>query len=746
MPSLAASPLKTEFALLLSNTGSIKEFTMTFYTASKNPRPIRLPETTRQFAYESLEEHRWGLDTMATPAIPLDDIAGIADMTLLARQDVAIHEIAAKAPIRLCPDERIAGAATLGLGISHVIPATLGGQPLHSSISHLTADFETVLRRGLNGIRADAEQAYETHKGTDREPFAKSCLAALDAFDIWHGRYMDALRTAIESAVPADAARLQKTLDNLTRVPYNPPETFHEAVQSLWFTFAFIRLMGNWPGLGRIDYLLGRCLDADLAAGRITLDDARDILAHFFIKGCEWVRGGNCGSGDAQHYQNILLAGIDENGDDVTCALTYLVLDILEELPIGDFPTTVRVSETTDEALLRRVAEVMRHGGGVLAIYNEPLVIRAMTNFGYPLKEARKFANDGCWEVQVPGKTYFTYSPFDSLWILQHRTLRAYADDVDFTDYDTLFAAYLVDLRAHIQTLCTSIARSSVPTKDWAWAPTMPCTVVSLFEEGCIEKGRSYLEGGPVYHVISPHIGGLADTVNALYAIKKLVFDDHRITFPELMAILRSDWADAEPLRQFALNRYRYYGNDNPECDAIAADVLDNFSAICHEFDDLCPYKFPAGVSTFGRQLEWAPHRLAAPHGHKKGEVLAANASPTPGSDREGVTAMIRSYCRADLSRQVTGAALDCKLLPSSVAGEDGLAALVAILRGFVTEGGFFLQPDVVDTAILHDAQEHPEDHQTLSVRVSGWNARFVTLCKQWQDMVIAQNEGQGQG
>ena len=121
--------------------------------------------------------------------------------------------------------------------------------------------------------------------------------------------------------------------------------------------------------------------------------------------------------------------------------------------------------------------------------------------------------------------------------------------------------------------------------------------------------------------------------------------------------------------------------------------------------------------------------------------MLAANSSPTPGTDREGATAVIRSYCKADLSRLATGAALDIRLLPSSVEGEDGLQALIALLRGFVTLGGFFMQPDVADAALLRDAQEHPEDYPTLSVRVSGWNARFVTLNKEWQDMVIAQNE-----
>ncbi len=717
---------------------------MKFYTVSKDPRPVRLSEATRQFAYESIEEHRYGLDTAQTPAVTLDHIEGIASMSPLEKYDIAIREIAEKAPLRLVPGERVSGAATLGVAISHLVPATIEGNPLHSSISHLTADFETVLRRGVSAIRADAECALETHKGTEREAFARSCLSALDAFAVWHGRYLNAVREAAADASLDETTRayFAQTAKNLERVPFGTPTSFHEAVQSLWFTFAFIRLTGNWPGIGRIDYLLGDYLERDLAAGVLTIDEAREIFAHFFIKGCEWVRGGNYGSGDAQHYQNILLGGIDENGKNVTCAVTYLVLDILEELPIGDFPTSVRISKATDEALIRRVAEVMRHGGGALAVYNEDLVIEALTGYGYPLAEARKFANDGCWEVQVPGKTYFTYCPFDSLWILQHMTLKAYAEGMDYADYDALFAQYLADLGVKMRELCTNIARTSVPTKDWAWGPNMPCTVVSLFEQGCIEKGHSYLEGGPVYNVISPHIGGLADTVNALYAIKKLVFDEKKLTFSEFMTVLRENWEGHEPLRQFALNRYRYYGNDNPECDAIWADILRHFADICAQFDNLCPIKFPTGVSTFGRQLEWSHHRLAAPHGRKSGEVLAANASPTPGTDREGVTAMIRSYAAADLRRQVTGAALDCKLLPSSVAGEDGLDALVAILRGFVTEGGFFLQPDVADAQILHDAQEHPENYQTLSVRVSGWNARFVTLCKEWQDMVIGQNEG----
>lgn len=708
---------------------------MIFYTQNGGKRPIRLSDKTREFAYESLNR-KYGLDTLKVEAIPLDNINDFESLSAIEKYDLAILKIAEEAPIRICEGEKISGAATLGMAIHHCIPATFGGKSICGSISHLTVDFETVLKYGVNSIKKNAEVSYEKYRGTEKEDFVKSCLNCLEAFETWHAHYIKALEELPE---------YKANCENLKRVPFEPATNFYEAVQSLWFTFAFIRLCGNWPGIGRIDYLLGDYLKKDLACGTLSLDEAREILAHFFIKGCEWINGQYIGSGDAQHYQNILLAGIDENGNEVTNEVTYLVLDILEELGISDFPTTVRINRNTDEKLLRRVGEVMRYGGGILAIYNEDLIIEALMKDGYEKREARKFANDGCWEVQIPGKTFFIYSPFDSLQILQRNTLKEYNGEVDFSDFEALYTQYREDLQLNVREIYKSRRGQFVGfdahTKDWKWGEQPPCTVVSLFEEGCIEKGKSYLEGGPIYNIISPHIGGLADTVNSLYAIKKLVFDEKKLTLAELLKILRNNWEGEETLRQYVLNRYVYYGNDNDEVDEIAVRLLSDFADICVSFNGKCGYNFPAGVSTFGRQLEWSINRLASPHGRKQGEVLAANASPTPNTDKDGATAIIRSYCKADLSKLATGAALDIKLLPSSVDGEDGLQALIALMRGFVFLGGFFMQPDVVDASLLRMAQEHPEDYQTLSVRVSGWNARFVTLNKEWQDMVIEQNE-----
>ena len=706
------------------------------FFATNGKRPIRLNELTRTFAYESLN-HKYGKQTRETPCVIMDDYEGFLELSDLDKYNAAIEYIVKKAPIRICDGEKISGAATLGDAIDHVVPAKFNGTNIFRSISHLTIDFETVVKKGINAIQLQTEEALEKFRGTQKEPFVQSCLHCLKCMKLWHNRYLEELKVL---------PRYADNYNNLKKVPFEPAESFYEAVQSIWFTFAFVRLCGNWPGIGRLDWLLGDYLEKDLANGRITIEEARDILAHFFIKGCEWVAGGDYGSGDAQHYQNILLAGVDESGKEVTNTVTYLVLDILEELGISDFPTSVRINKNTDHKLLKRVGEIVRLGGGIIAVYNEELVIDALVEYGYDLKEARKFANDGCWEVQIPGKTNFSYIPFDALLVLQADTFKRYDGCEEFTSFDEVYAAFIKNLRVEVNRVKeeakSRLAGIDVLSRRWSWKPTYPCTVVSLFEAGCIEKGLSYLEGGPIYNVVSPHIGGLPDVVNSLYAIKKLVFDDKKVSFKEFVNILKNNWEGNEALRQYALNKYAYFGNDNDEADEIAANIVSDFADICDCNKEDIPIKTPAGISTFGRQLEWSPHRISTPYGKKAHEILAGNFSPTPGTDKEGATAIIKSYCKADLKRTVSGAALDIKLLPSAVNGENGLEAITALLKGFVALGGYFMQLDIADAALLKAAQEHPEEYQSLSVRVSGWNARFVTLNKEWQDMIIAQTGG----
>ncbi len=662
----------------------------------------------------------------------MDHIPDFDHRSGIEKYNICISEIVRQAPIRICENERLSGAATLGMAIDHCVPATHGGRGVFTSVSHLTIDFETALTYGVDKIEADVdERLLDKDLTVSQRDFLQSAKHCIGEMRVWHKRYTDAL-----SAM----AGYEENLRNLRQVPFAPARTFYEAVQCIWFIFAFVRLCGNWPGIGRIDRLLGDYLKRDLAEGTVTYEEAREILAHFFIKGCEWICGGDYGSGDAQHYQNLVIAGVDENGDEVTNEVTYLILDVLEELNIGDFPTTVRLNSRSDEKLLRRVAEVMKHGGGVLAVYNEETIISSMTAHGYSIEEARRFANDGCWEMQVPGKTYFMYVPFDALQILLNDTLQIKEGGARFASYEEVRAGFFSALEEKVKEICTRSTNGRAKRESdgtWNWYPSLPCTVVSLFEEGCIQTGRSYLEGGPVYRVVSPHIGGAADVGNSLHVIDKLCFRDKLLSLDNFLEILRNNWEGQEPLRQYVLNKISHYGNDDDEADRYTADVVNGFGSLVLKYNVDLPFAFVPGVSTFGRQIEWSEHRPASPHGHKSGDILAPNMGATPGSDLQGATALIRSYCKLNLTDQVTGAALDLKLLPSVVEGEAGTGALTALMRGFVALGGCFMQPDVVDNSVLLEAREHPENYASLSVRISGWNARFVTLSKEWQDMVI---------
>lgn len=706
---------------------------MEFYTSSKFKRPVRLSEQTREFAWESLN-HKYGKDTRKTPFVSLDGIPGYENRTRFEKYDAAIREIAEKAPIRICEGERISGAATLGDAMDHMLPARYKGEALGqgSGISHLTVDFKEVLTIGMNGIRRKAEKSLALQKEEPRKQFLESCLHTIDAMETWHGRYLTELKKRKD---------YEKVVRNLEQVPFAPARNFYEAVQSIWFCFAFLRLSGCWPGIGRLDVLLGKYLKKDLEDGTLTMEEAREILAHFFIKGCEWIDGEETYGGDAQHYQNIVLSGIDENGEDVTNEVSELVLEIVEETGISDFPITVRVNGNTEEAFLRRVSEVIRYGGGVVAVYNEPLILQSLMDMGYEEKEARNFANDGCWEVQIPGKTNFSYVPFDGLKILQKETLKEYDGTAAFADFEALVKQYEADLYRQVEWIYEAAVLGRLKENRTEYKEDFCCSAISLFEHDCIERGLSYREGGTVYHVISPHIGGLPDVVNSLYAIKKAVYEEKLLSFETFMKVLQNNWEGGEALRKKIQNDYTYFGNDNEEVDAIAARILNDFADMCLEFDNRTPIRFVSGVSTFGRQVEWAPSRIATPFGRKKGEVLSGNLSPTPGTNHCGAAAIIKSYCKADLRKQHTGAALDIGFIPSNLDSENAIIAISGLIKGFVKLGGFFMQIDTVDAKTLRDAQAHPENYQNLSVRVSGWNARFVTMSREWQDMIIERTE-----
>ncbi len=706
---------------------------MIFSTASDTPRPIRLREEVRAWAWESLHG-KYGDEAMANGCVYMDDVPGFARMSDFDQYDIMVRKIVEEAPVRICPYERISGAATLGDGaIMQRLPARFEGEWVMIAGSHLTIRFDKVLKEGMDAYGADiAARSKDSDLTEKQKRFLQSLENSIESMRIWHGRYLEAVKE-----------KKPEIYKLLKQVPFKPARNFHEAVQSLWFTFAFTRLFGYWSGIGRIDWLLGDYLKKDLQEGVLDLAEAREILASFFIKGCEWIRSHvTPDSGDAQHYQNIVLAGIDEDGEELANEVTYLVLDIVEELSISDFPITMRLRQDSPVELKKRVAEVIRHGGGIVAVYNEPLVLNTFRNQGYPEKEARMFANDGCWEVLVPGKSDFSYKTIDALQVFNRALGLHRKEPVTYTSLEEIYQAFLEEMKVDLEDIYKERVTDAFEYRDGQWqgkGDIRPTSVFSLFLEGCIRNARGYMDLGPEYTVRSPHIGGAPDAANSFYALHKLVFEEQKITLPELVDCLKHNWEGNELLRLYVRNNYIYYGNDSDEVDQWYARILDDFAAMVEEKgkEGDCPVKLIPGVSTFGRQLEWIPKRFATVFGYRKGDILSGNASPVPGTDFSGATSIIKSYCKADLVKQTCGAALDIKLLPDCLRGDKGITALVGLIDGFLALGGFFMQLDTLDVQTLLEAKKHPENFKTLSVRVSGWNARFVTLNEDYQNMVI---------
>ena len=641
----------------------------------------------------------------------------------------AALSVARNAPLRILPGELIVGSATLREAAQHRIPALNMG-----SVSHTTVGFAKVLHQGYKGLRAEIDErlsrgGLDSH-GTD---LLESMLMTLDAAALWQQRNIALLKEMKGNAPDSERRFYQNIIDTLENVPENPPRNFREAVQSLWSLYAFHRLMGNWSGIGRFDQMLWPYLEADLQKGKITLDEARELIAHFWIKGTEWIGEFN-GSGDAQFYQNIILGGIDKDGNEVTNPITYLVLDVVEELHISDYPIAVRIGDHTPEKLFRRIAEVQRFGGGIVSMYNENTVIDGLVQFGYPLEEAREFTNDGCWEAIIPGKTAFIYSPCDMMQPL-FRALNLDKDvPLEADDFETVYGRFTAELGREIDNLQKAL--------DGSWNdPNNPNPLVSMFVEGCIEKGRGYYERGPKYTVNGIHYGGVSDTANSLLVLKKLVFEENYIGLNHFVNILRHNWEGNEGLRRLVQNRFTFYGNDHAEADDRMKRVFDDYTSIVGRVKERNGLKRPCGISTFGREIDWRMARRATPEGSRVGDILATNCSPTPGSDRKGPTAVLNSYCKLDFTRCPNGATVELKVLPDSVKDENGIAALVALAKTFREKGGFYMHIDVVDSATLIDAQMHPEKYPNLPVRVAGWSARFTTLCKEWQDMVIQRTQ-----
>jgi formate C-acetyltransferase len=608
-------------------------------------------------------------------------------------------------------------------------------------MGHTLPDHGIILGHGIAGLRSRIAE----RRTRDCGPGQGDQLLAMDrCLEGLQKLCLNCAREARERARRVEDAQLELRLHGAARdcetLAEAPPRTFAQALQLLTLShFAdTVDSPGDACSFGRIDRLLWPFYDADRAAGRLTRETAFDWLCEFVVK-CWRV----------QSSESMTVGGVDETGQDATNDLSFLLLEAMEALGLT-VNLNVRWHRALPPAFVETVARVVRRGLGRPSMCNDDVTIPGLVAAGIEPEDARDYAPLGCVEVMIPGRSaYRTMGMGLNLpkileLVLHEGRCQVTGDEVwndvpaTFDSFEALHAEYRRRVRDVVRLGC-EIARED-ERKECRVFPRPYLTVLS---RGGVEDAVDITAGQPRYDPVGVTLSGVADIVNALTAVRKLVFEDRRCDLDELRDILSRDWKGAEPLRQFVLNRVPRFGQDNPTVNALAGEET-GFFADCFE-NEKTAYGGPFLPMIFGVSTDMlsftSPRTGALPSGRRRGDTLAFSLQPCPNGRRGGITTVLGAVNSLDHRRFPGGISNVQECDPAIVQGEEGLQRLVALLRGFFEGGGQELSLNFLDAATLRDAQRDPNAYEHLMVRLFGLSARFVNLSPEMQEMMIRRAE-----
>lgn len=631
---------------------------------------------------------------------------------------------------------------------------------LNRTIGHITVDYERVLKKGFLGLKAEVEDGLKKINYEDRGCLKKIHLLqamslCCDAAIRFAERYAEeAERLAAAESDPVRRAELEQIAEICRWVPAHPARTFHEALQSFWFVHLILNLETNSYaiGPGRFDQYMYPYYRADIDAGRLTREQAEELLACLWIKFNELTvvkEGGTAKASTTYNdFQNLNLAGQTIEGQDATNELSYLCLDATGRLMLPQPQISTLISEKTPDRFLMKACEVIRLGFGMPAVFNDDEKVQALLHKGKTLEDARLGGINGCVELVVPGKDNMASSGYLSMPKCLELALNNGIDPLTgaqlglqtgdpgaFTSFDQLMEAFRQQL-AHaieLKTVYDGIARQ-------AYAEFCPVPFTSLLISDCLEKGRDYHDGGARYNLPLICGVGTGTMADSLVAIKRLVYDENRTSLEELVTALRADFAGYGRLRQMLLNRVPKWGNGDGYVDTIAHGVVEMFC------DELEKHRNAEGVPYAANMIPTTTHiwfgslNGATPDGRLAETPLSEGISPVQGMDSNGPTAVVRSMARLDHAR-CCGTLLNMKFHPTALGGEEGLRKFGHLIRTYFKLGGHHMQFNVVSAETLRAAQECPEEYRNLVVRVAGYSDYFVRLSRDLQDEIISRTE-----
>jgi len=628
---------------------------------------------------------------------------------------------------------------------------------------HLIPNYPKVLRLGFRGIAAELEEMQRAEKDRRKRDFLRALLICCQAAQALANRYAEeAERLAEQEPGGQRQAELKEIARICRKVPWEPAETFHEALQSLWFAHMLVMAAESYPGPGlspgRIDQYLYPYYRGDLAAGRLDREQARELLQ------CHWLKhnyaydyqgrvgpnqGINSGFG-----QLITLGGIGPDGEDASNDLTRLMLDVIEDMNLLEPKPNIRLHQKTPDDLLRRVAGLIARAQGSPFLLNfDEAAIRGLEWQGLPADRLWDYAPVGCLENTLQGcdrsgtvdvnlniAKAVELALNDGQDMLSGRRLGPRTGDPrTIADFPAFLAAFKAQLKALLERIidCNNDA-------DAARAGFEPTPYLSILVDGCAESGRDVTQGGARYNYITVEGIALATAVDSLAAVKRLVYDERRVSMDELLAAIRANFEGHEELRQTLVNRAPKFGNDDPEADDIAREVSRFWTeeAFRHR-SPATGRRYRGGYLSWNYWVAYAPSTAATPDGRRRGTYLSNGVCPVNGCDREGPTAVINSVGRLGLETAPNGASHTLSLSPALLRDEEHVAKLAALLRAYARVGGTALQVNVVDADTLRAAQADPESYRNLLVRVTGYNAYFVGLGREVQDELIARHAHQ---
>ena len=580
---------------------------------------------------------------------------------------------------------------------------------------------------------------------------------ACDAVILFAERHAElADRTAESEENEERKLELEKIAAACRQVPAGPPRDFQEALQYYWFChLAVITELNGWDAFnpGHLDQHLLPFYERGLAAGTLTPEGAKELLEAFFIKFNNHPAPPKVGvtaaeSGTYTDFANINIGGLLRDGSDGSNEISHMLLEIIDEMHLLQPSSNLQLSRKTPDILLEHALRVIRKGYGFPSIFNADAVVEEQIRQGKTLEDARAGGCSGCVEVGAFGKeAYILTGYFNLPKVLElalHNGLDPRTDRqlgprtgelTDLDSFDKLFDAFHRQLRHFID---LKIRGNQIIER--IYAREMPAPFLSVLIDDCIANGRDYNAGGARYNNTFIQAVGIGTITDSLSAIKEAVFETGQVGLEELVAILERDFTDSEPLRQRFLHRTHKYGND----DDYADDLMKKVFKVALEAIDGRP---TAKGGTY--RLEMLPTTChvyfgtvlgATPDGRRAGQPVSEGISPVQGSDRQGPTAVLKSAGKMDHVK-TGGTLLNMKFNPSLVAGDAGIEHLAQLVRGYFKMDGHHVQFNIVSADTLRHAQDDPNGHRDLIVRVAGYSDYFCDLSDELQEEIITRTE-----